>query len=90
MHKKNNGIIYCFCSSLFFILLQRLFVLQIIKGEEYATNFNLTTTKTRTIKSTRGNIRDRNGELLAHNQLAYSVIIEDNGTYDSTREKILH
>ena len=74
---------------MFFILLQRLFTLQIIKGEEYASNFNLTTTKTRTIKSTRGNIRDRNGELLAHNQLAYSIIIEDNGTYDSNRKKNL-
>ena len=86
---KRTTVLFIVFAVMFFILLQRLFVLQIIKGEEYATNFNLTTTKTRTIKSTRGNIRDRNGELLAHNQLAYSVIIEDNGTYDSTREKNL-
>ena len=86
---KRTTVLFIVFAVMFFILLQRLFVLQIIKGEEYATNFNLTTTKTKTIKSTRGNIRDRNGELLAHNQLAYSVIIEDNGTYDSTREKNL-
>ena len=41
------------------------------------------------IKSTRGNIYDRNGEELATNVLAYSVTFEDNGTYDSTREKNL-
>ncbi len=41
------------------------------------------------IKSTRGNIYDRNGDELASNVLAYSVTFEDNGTYDSTREKNL-
>ncbi len=74
---------------LFFILLQRLFSLQIIHGHEYADNFNLSITRERTIKSTRGNIRDRNGQLLAYNQLSYSVTLEDNGTYDSTREQNL-
>ena len=74
---------------LFFILLQRLFSLQIIHGQEYADNFNLSITRERTIKSTRGNIRDRNGQLLAYNQLSYSVTLEDNGTYDSTREQNL-
>ena len=74
---------------LFFILLQRLFSLQIIHGQEYADNFNLSITRERTIKSARGNIRDRNGQLLAYNQLSYSVTLEDNGTYDSTREQNL-
>ena len=74
---------------LFFVLIQRLFSLQIIHGQEYADNFNLSITRERTIKSTRGNIRDRNGQLLAYNQLSYSVTLEDNGTYDSTREQNL-
>lgn len=39
------------------------------------------------LPSTRGNIYDRNGELLAYNELAYSVTIEDNGSYDSLKEK---
>ena len=51
---KRTPVLFIVFAVMFFILLQRLFVLQIIKGEEYATNFNLTTTKTRTIKSTRG------------------------------------
>lgn len=78
-----------FFSVLFFILLQRLFSLQIIHGQEYADNFNLSITRERTIKSTRGNIRDRNGQLLAYNQLSYSITLEDNGTYDTTREQNL-
>lgn len=39
------------------------------------------------IASTRGRIFDRNGEVLADNVLSYSVTIEDNGTYQTTREK---
>ena len=67
------------------ILLQRVFSLQIIHGQEYADNFSLQTTRERTIKSTRGNILDRNGNVLAYNELSYSVTLEDSGTYDSNR-----
>ena len=41
------------------------------------------------LKSTRGNILDRNGDILASNVLSYSLTLEDNGTYTSTREKNL-
>ena len=70
-------------------LVRQLFELQIIQGEDYISKFESRTTKKRVIKSTRGNIYDRNGEELATNVLAYSVTFEDNGTYDSTREKNL-
>ena len=70
-----------------FILIRRLFELQIIKGQEYANNFSLRTTKERTIKSTRGNIYDRNGKPLAYNELSYSVVLENSGTYKSTRDE---
>ncbi len=66
-------------------LIQRLFVLQIVNGESYVDNFELTIRKEKTLKSTRGNIYDCNGELLAYNELAYSVTIED--TYESGSEK---
>nr|MBP8049680.1 peptidase [Blautia sp.] len=46
-------------------------------------------TKERVLKSTRGNILDRNGDILASNVLSYSLTLEDNGTYTSTREKNL-
>ena len=71
------------------VLIRRLFVLQIVQGEEYTSDFTSRTTKTRTIKSTRGSIFDRNGKLLASSKLCYSLTIEDNGTYDSEREKNL-
>ena len=86
---KRTTVLTLLFIALFAILLQRLFSLQIIHGQEYADNFNLSITRERTIKSTRGNIRDRNGQLLAYNQLSYSVTLEDNGTYDTTREQNL-
>ncbi len=69
------------------ILIQRLFVLQIINGESYQENYTLKIEKERVIESTRGNIYDRNGELLAYNELSYTIAIEDNGTYSTTTEK---
>ena len=72
-----------------FILIRELFDLQIIQGQDYISNFQTRTTKTRVLKSTRGNIFDRNGELLAYNILSYSVTFEDNGTYATTRERNL-
>ena len=68
--------------ALFAVLTQRLFVLQIINGEDYQNNFTLKILKEQSIKSTRGKIFDKNGELLAYDELAYSVTIEDN--YDVT------
>ena len=67
------------------VLIRRLYGLQIINGEDYRNNFNMKTTKTRTLKSTRGNIYDRNGNVLASNQLSYSLTLEDSGSYETTR-----
>ena len=72
---------------LFGILLQRIFMLQIIKGQEYLDNYTLLIRKERVTSGTRGNIFDRNGKLLAYNELSYSVTIEDNGVYNSTQAK---
>ena len=71
------------------VLVRRLFDLQIIQGEDYISKFQDRTTKERVLKSTRGNILDRNGDILASNVLSYSLTLEDNGTYTSTREKNL-
>lgn len=74
-------------SLLFSVLLWRVFSLQVVNGQEYQDNSILRIIKERTLNSTRGNIYDRNGNLLAYNELAYSVTIEDNGTYSSTDKK---
>lgn len=80
-------LILVFC-LMFSILVGRLFYLQIVKGEYYLDNYKLQIRKTRTIAGTRGNIYDRNGNLLAYNELAYAVIIEDNITGDDRNEKL--
>ena len=75
-----------FC-GFFGILMSRVFVLQIIDGKQYAESFTMKIRKEVSIASTRGRIFDRNGEVLADNVLSFSVTIEDNGTYQTTREK---
>lgn len=69
------------------VLISRLFYLQIINGSEYQDNYNLKLEKTETIPATRGNIYDRNGNLLAYNELVYAVTIQDNGSYSSKKVK---
>ncbi|WP_242622646.1 penicillin-binding transpeptidase domain-containing protein [Lachnoclostridium sp. Marseille-P6806] len=58
-------------------LIYRLFQLQIVDGQEYLDNFQLRIRKEITISGTRGNIYDRNGNILAYNELAYAVTIRD-------------
>lgn len=69
------------------VLICRLFYLQIINGSEYQDHYNLKLEKTETIPATRGNIYDRNGNLLAYNELVYAVTIQDTGTYSSSKER---
>lgn len=71
----------------FGILLYRVFYLQIVRGAEYQESFSLRTEREVSLASTRGNIYDRNGEVLAYSELSYSVTIQDNGSYPDTRTK---
>lgn len=68
------------------ILLLRLFQLQIINGADSQSDYLMRVIKTRSLNSTRGNIFDRNGKLLAYNELAYGITIEDNGSYSREGE----
>ena len=67
------------------ILIHRLFVLQVVRGEEYQDNYRMSIEKTKDIPATRGDIYDTNGKLLAYNDLAYIVKIED--VYESSNSK---
>ncbi|MDR0221485.1 MAG: penicillin-binding protein, partial [Lachnospiraceae bacterium] len=67
------------------VMVHRVFSLQIVHGEEYLDTFQLKIKKEKSIPATRGNIYDRNGNLLAYNDLSYSVTIED--VYESGRGK---
>ena len=71
---------------IFSIMLGRVFTLQIIEGEEYQKNFTELIRKDIPIEATRGNIYDCNGNLLAYNQLAYSVVITDAYANTSNRD----
>ena len=63
---------------LFFAILgNRLFMLQIVDGEKYASEAEKSTRKTRTIKATRGNIYDCNHNLLAYNKLSHNITYEE-------------
>lgn len=75
--------------ALFSILIHRLFVLQIVNGQKYAEDFELQITRTIREHNTRGNIYDCNGEILAYNELVYTVTMIDDGTYASERERQL-
>lgn len=70
------------------VMFNRVFDLQIVHGEEYLDSFQMKIKKERTIKGSRGCIYDRNGNLLAYNELAHSVTIED--VYESDRFKNLN
>lgn len=59
------------------VLILRVFSLQIVHGEEYLANYELKIIREKSIKGTRGKIYDRNGKLLAYNELSYNLNIED-------------
>ena len=82
---KRTSVLLLVFILLSFVLIRQLYELQIIQGEDYIDEFQTRTTKTRVLKSTRGNIYDRNNKLIASNILSYSLTYEDNGSYDTTR-----
>ncbi len=80
-------ILVCLYFFLIFILVSRLFSMQILKGEYYQKNYIQKSQKTITKIATRGNIYDVKGNLLAYNKLSYAVNIQDNGTYKKIEDK---
>ena len=77
-------VLFCITST---ILVHRLFVLQIVNGQEYFDNYKLQIQKTKEVEGTRGNIYDCNGVPLAYNELTYSVTVLDNGAYPTGYSK---
>ena len=77
-------IVFCMTSA---VLIGRLFYLQIVRGEDYLENYELQIRKTDSTAATRGNIYDRNGNILASNELAYSVTIKDTVPTDTDADE---
>ena len=73
--------------GLYAILGMRLFKLQIIEGEQFQENYMEKTEKKISLTGTRGNIYDRNGNLLAYNKLSYNVTLQDNGDYKRSNNR---
>ena len=73
--------------GLYVILGMRLFNLQIMEGEQYQENYMAKTEKKISLAGTRGNIYDRNGNLLAYNKLSYNVTLQDNGDYKRSNDR---
>ena len=64
-------LVFCMTST---VLIGRLFYLQIVRGEDYLENYELQIRRIRIQpRGIRGNIYDRNGNVLAYNELAYAV-----------------
>ncbi len=65
--------------ALFGVLIHQLFRLQISNRTDYVAPQQETKEVTREIRPTRGCIYDRNGVLLAYNELCYSITYQDTG-----------
>lgn len=63
--------------ALIAVLIGQIYKLQIIEGDKYDNIAQVRVTKEREIKSTRGNIYDKNGKLLAYNEISFSVVLEN-------------
>ena len=70
-----------------FVLLHRMFELQIVQKKEVTVETEYLNVVERYIPSTRGMIYDRNGVLLAYNELSYSVMLEDNASLSTNAKK---
>ena len=64
-------------TGMFAILIFKLFDLQIVNGEKYLDEYVQLTAKTVDTPGTRGNIYDRNGRLLAYNELARPMYLRN-------------
>ena len=73
-------------------LVVKLFHMQILEGAQYQSDYMQRTEQTVITPGTRGNIYDRNGNVLAYNELAYTVTIRDVGAYpnDADRNAMLY
>lgn len=80
-------ILACLFAVMFFVLVYQVFRLQIKEASSLESTEEYKAGKIRDIKSTRGNIYDVNGVLLAYNDVSYSIIMEDSGLLRTNADK---
>ena len=81
--KSRLFVVWVLVVVLFVVALQRLFTLQVIRGEEYLNDYTMSIQREITVEGARGNIYDRNGILLAHNEISYTITMVNDGTLDN-------
>ncbi|MDD5936929.1 MAG: penicillin-binding transpeptidase domain-containing protein [Clostridiales bacterium] len=72
---------------MFGILINRVFEMQIVGNKDTGTVEEYLNVVERPIKSTRGEIKDRNGNVLAYNVSSYSVVMCDSAALTTNAEK---
>lgn len=87
--KHRLFLLLVFVCLIFWVLISRVFELQIVQGQQLANDFSINIQKTLPIEGTRGNIYDRNGVPLATNELAYTVMLDDS-TVVEDRTRMIH
>ena len=75
-------------TGLFSVLGIHLFQMQIMQGRSYLESHLKSTRKNLVLPGTRGNIYDKDGKLLAYNELQYNITIADTGAFNSTPKGI--
>lgn len=69
------------------VLVVHVFRIQIIDGSDHMESLSTSIEKQVSTPASRGRIFDRNGNLLAYDELTYAVNISDSGIYSNRKEK---
>ena len=87
LSKSRVFVISAFFVFLFGLLVHRVFVLQVVQGQNYYDTFTYRIQKETELPASRGTIYDRNGKTIAFNRLANSITIEDSSLLKTNAEK---
>ena len=73
--QKQIIILSCFVAAIFFLLLTRLWYLQIVKAEDFQSKSESNRLRLVPVAASRGTIFDRNGKVLVSNRPSFSVAV---------------
>ena len=88
-NNKRVNLFIIFLSFIFFLLIARLYFLQIVKGEEYDNKAARNGLRSNIIKPVRGKIYDKNGVLLATNTTGYYLVHKNSQNISEEEVKLL-
>lgn len=88
--KKRYRLIYFIVAIFTIVAVWRLFVLQIIDGEEYRAISDSRLSSEIPVKAPRGEILDRYGRALVTNRIGYSVSISQSNNTDNVNKSIIN